>query len=77
MVKKKKNANLANMGSKIFTEREKQSLLLNAIDIVHEAGKITIGYFKQNLVIENKDENFFNPVTVADRSAEKKNQRND
>ena len=60
------------MGSKIFTEREKQSLLLNAIDIVHEAGKITIGYFKQNLIIENKDENFFNPVTVADKSAEKK-----
>ena len=60
------------MWSKIFTEREKQSLLLNAMDIVHEAGKITIGYFKQNLVIENKDENFFNPVTVADRSAEKK-----
>ena len=60
------------MGSKIFTEREKQSLLLNAIDIVHEAGNITIGYFKQNLIIENKDENFFNPVTVADKSAEKK-----
>ena len=60
------------MGSKIFTEQEKQSLFLNAIDIVHEAGKITIGYFKQNLIIENKDENFFNPVTVADKSAEKK-----
>ena len=60
------------MGSKIFTEQEKQSLFQNAIDIVHEAGKITMGYFKQNLVIENKDENFFNPVTVADRSAEKK-----
>ena len=59
------------MGSKIFTEREKQSLLLNAIDIVHEAGKITIGYFKQNLVIENKDENFFNPVTVADQQKKK------
>ena len=60
------------MGSKIFTEQENQSLLLNAIDIVHEAGKITIDYFKQNLIIENKDENFFNPVTVADKSAEKK-----
>ena len=60
------------MGLKIFTEYEKQSLFENAIDIVYEAGKITIGYFKQNLVIENKDQNFFNPVTVADRSAEKK-----
>ena len=48
------------MRSKIFTEQEKQSLFLNAIDIVHEAGKIIIGYFKQNLIIENKDENFFN-----------------
>ena len=55
------------MGSKIFTEQEKQSLFLNAIDIVHEAGKITIGYFRQNLIIENKEENFFNPVKVADK----------
>jgi len=60
------------MESKIFTEQEKQSLFENAIDIVHEAGKITNSYFKQNLIIENKDENFFNPVTVADKSAEKK-----
>ena len=60
------------MGSKIFTEQEKQSLFQNAIDMVDEAGKITIGYFKQNLIIENKDENFFNPVTIADKSAEKK-----
>jgi len=60
------------VGSKIFTEQEKQSLFQNAIDIVDEAGKITIGYFKKNLIIENKDENFFNPVTIADKSAEKK-----
>ena len=60
------------MELKIFTEREKQSLFENAIDIVCEAGKITNRYFKQNLIIENKAKNSFNPVTVADRSAEKK-----
>ena len=65
------------MEFKIFTKTEKQRLLKNAIDIVYEAGKITNRYFKQNLFIENKAENSFNPVTVADRSAEKKNQRND
>ena len=60
------------MELKIFTEQEKQSLFENAIDIVYEAGKITNSYFKQNLIIENKAENFFNPVTIADKSAEKK-----
>ncbi len=57
---------------KIFTEQEKKSLIGNAIDIVCEAGKITNSYFKQNLIIENKEDNFFNPVTVADKYAEKK-----
>ena len=60
------------MELKIFTEQEKQSLFENAIDIVYEAGKITNNYFKQNLIIENKAENSFNPVTIADKSAEKK-----
>ncbi len=60
------------MELKIFTELEKQSLFENAIDIVCEAGKITNSYFKQNLIIENKAKNSFNPVTIADRSAEKK-----
>ena len=60
------------MELKIFTEQEKQSLCENAIDIVYEAGKITNSYFKKNLIIENKAENSFNPVTIADKSAEKK-----
>ena len=60
------------MGLKIFTKQEKHRLFKNAIDIVYEAGKITNRYFKQNLIIENKAENSFNPVTVADKSAEKK-----
>ena len=37
-----------------------------------EAGKITNSYFKQKLIIENKQENAFNPVTVADKLTEKK-----
>ena len=57
---------------KIFTEQEKQTLFENALDIVYEAGKITNGYFKKNITIENKAENSFNPVTIADRLAEKK-----
>ena len=60
------------MGFKIFTEEEKQRLFKHAIDIVCEAGKIANNYFKQSLTIENKAENSFNPVTVADRSTEKK-----
>ena len=57
---------------KIFTKQEKQRLFRNAINIVYEAGKIANSYFKQNLAIENKAENSFNPVTVADKSTEKK-----
>ena len=60
------------MGFEIFTEEEKQRLFKHAIDIVYEAGKIANNYFKQSLTIENKAENFFNPVTVADKSTEKK-----
>ena len=60
------------MGSKIFTEREKKILFKDAIDIVLEAGKIANSYFKKNLVINNKEESVFNPVTVADKSTEKK-----
>ena len=60
------------MGLKIFTKEEKHRLFKNAIDIVYEAGKITNRYFKQNLIIESKADNSFNPVTVADRAAEKK-----
>ena len=60
------------MELKIFTEQEKQSLCDNAIDIAYEAGKITNSYFKKNLIIENKAENSFNPVTIADKSTEKK-----
>ena len=37
-----------------------------------EAGKISSSYFKTNLIIENKEENAFNPVTVADKLTEKK-----
>ena len=37
-----------------------------------EAGKITNSYFKKNLIIENKEEHAFNPVTVADKLTEKK-----
>ena len=59
-------------GIKIFTEHEKQSLLKDARTIVVEAGKITNSYFKQRLIIENKQENAFNPVTVADKLTEKK-----
>ncbi len=68
----KKTADLSRVELKIFTEQEKQSLFENAIDIVYEAGKITNSYFKQNLIIENKAVNSFNPVTIADKSAEKK-----
>ncbi len=68
----KQSADLSSVEFKIFTEQEKQSLFENAIDIVYEAGKITNSYFKQNLIIENKAENSFNPVTIADKSAEKK-----
>ena len=57
---------------KIFTEHEKQSLLKDARNIVVEAGKITNSYFKKKLIIENKQENAFNPVTVADKLTEKK-----
>ena len=60
------------MELKIFTEHEKQSLLKDAIEIVEEAGKITNSYFKKNLIIENKEKSAFNPVTVADKLAEKK-----
>ena len=60
------------MELKIFTEHEKQSLLKDARKIVLEAGKITNRYFKQKLTIENKQENTFNPVTVADKLTEKK-----
>ena len=60
------------MELKIFTEHEKQSLLKDARKIVVEAGKITNSYFKQKLIIENKQENAFNPVTVADKLIEKK-----
>ena len=66
------SADLSSVEFKIFTEQEKQSLFENAIDIVYEAGKITNSYFKQNIIIENKAENSFNPVTIADKSAEKK-----
>ena len=65
------------MEFKIFTEEEKQRLFKHAIHIVYEAGKIANNYFKQSLTIENKAENSFNPVTVADKSTEKKNKRND
>ena len=68
----KQSADLSSVEFKIFTEQEKKSLFENAIDIVYEAGKITNSYFKQNLIIENKAENSFNPVTIADKSAEKK-----
>ena len=64
------------MELKIFTEHEKQSLLKDARNIVVEAGKITNSYFKQKLIIENKQENAFNPVTIADKLIEKKNKRN-
>ena len=60
------------MELKIFTEHEKQSLLKDARKIVVEAGKITNSYFKRRLIIENKQENAFNPVTVADKLTEKK-----
>ncbi len=60
------------MELKIFTEHEKQSLLKDARKIVVEAGKITNSYFKQKLIIENKQESAFNPVTVADKLTEKK-----
>ena len=60
------------MELKIFTEQEKRRLFKNAIKIACEAGKITNSYFKKNLIIENKAKNSFNPVTVADKSAEKK-----
>lgn len=60
------------MGSKIFTEQEKQSLFKDAIDIVLEAGTIANSFFKKNLIIINKEEDAFNPVTVADKSVEKK-----
>ena len=56
----------------IFNEQEKQLLFENAIDIVYEAGKIANSYFKQNLIIQNKEESSFNPVTIADRLVEKK-----
>ena len=68
----KRISDLSKAGSKIFTEKEKKSLFKSAIEIVMEAGKITNGYFKKNLVIENKEENAFNPVTVADKVTEKK-----
>ena len=68
----KRISDLSKAGSKIFTEKEKKSLFKSAIEIVMEAGKITNSYFKKNLVIENKEENAFNPVTVADKLTEKK-----
>ena len=66
------NGQYRKSGIKIFTEHEKQSLLKDARKIVVEAGKITNSYFKQRLIIENKQENAFNPVTVADKLTEKK-----
>ena len=63
------------MELKIFTEQEKKSLFKSAKEIVKEAGKITNSYFKKNLLIENKEGNAFNPVTVADKMTEKKNKR--
>ena len=66
------NSRYRKSGIKIFTEHEKQSLLKDARKIVVEAGKITNSYFKQRLIIENKQENAFNPVTVADKLTEKK-----
>ena len=68
----KQSADLSSVELKIFTEQEKQSLFENAVDIVYEAGKITNNYFKKNLIIENKSKISFNPVTIADKSAEKK-----
>ena len=68
----KQTADLSKVGSKIFTEQQKQSLFKDAIDIVLEAGKITNSYFKKNLIIENKEKTVFNPVTIADKSTEKK-----
>jgi len=68
----KETAEFSNLELKIFTEQEKQSLFENAIDIVSKAGKITSSYFKQNLIIENKAESSFNPVTIADKLVEKK-----
>ena len=70
--KYKVNSRYRKSGIKIFTEHEKQSLLKDARKIVVEAGKITNSYFKQRLIIENKQENAFNPVTVADKLTEKK-----
>ena len=68
----KQTADLSKVGSKIFTEQQKQSLFKDAIDIVLEAGEITNSYFKKNLIIENKEKTVFNPVTIADKSTEKK-----
>ena len=65
----KQSADLSSVEFKIFTEQEKKSLFENAIEIVYEAGKIANSYFKQNLIIENKAEKSFNPVTIADKSA--------
>ena len=60
------------MELKIFTEHEKQRLLTDARKIVVEAGRIANSYFKQKLIIENKQKSAFNPVTVADKLTEKK-----
>ena len=68
----KETAKWSKRGQKIYTEQEKQSLFKDAIDIVLEAGKIANSYFKKNLIINNKEESVFNPVTVADKSVEKK-----
>ena len=68
----KQTADLSKVGSKIFTEQQKQALFKDAIDMVLEAGKITNSYFKKNLIIENKEKSAFNPVTIADKSTEKK-----
>ena len=67
-----KTVDLSKAESKIFTEQQKEALFKDAIDIVLEAGKITNGYFKKKLVVENKEKKAFNPVTDADKSAEKK-----
>lgn len=54
------------------TDAQRDAFVAAACEIAREAGQLTLPYFRANLQVENKlEDGKFDPVTAADREAEK------
>jgi histidinol phosphatase-like enzyme (inositol monophosphatase family) len=53
-----------------LSAREREEFLRFAVEVVREAGKATLPYFRADVAVENKLVGDFDPVTEADKSAE-------